>query len=439
MSYPGLALEQAPPVGAPFRFFLTAPLFGLLAALLLFWGGPELVASRWTPGMLALTHLLTLGVLAMVMSGALLQMLPVVAGSPVARPLAVATVVHVLLVTGTLALALGFVLHVPGLLRTALGLLATAVAGLAGAAALSLARAPRRHAAVRGMMLAVAALAVTALLGGWLLAGHGWAGIALGRGAPTDLHAGWGLFGWVGILVVGVAFQVVPMFQMTPEYPAWMSRALPWLLFAGLALWSLQVAWPLAATAVPVAALLLVLGNVAFAVVTLDLQRRRKRRLPDVTLDFWRVAMASLLVTLLLWVAGLAAPAWSADPRAPLLLGAGLTLGFALSAVNGMLYKIVPFLVWFHLQNRLLHAGLLGSGVKVPHMKQVVPDRLGRRQFRAHLLALLLLPAALLWPAPWLYPFALALGVSFALLAGNLWAAGLRYRREARRLAATPA
>ena len=439
MSYPGLALEQAPPVAAPFRFFLSAPLFGLLAVMLLLWGGPELVASRWTPGMLALTHLLTLGVLAMVMSGALLQMLPVVAGSPVARPVVVATVVHGLLVAGTLALALGFVWPAPGLLRVALVLLVVAVVVLVGAAARSLARAPRRHAAVRGMLLAVAALAVTTLLGSWLLAGHGWVGITLPRGALTDLHAGWGLLGWVGILIVGVAFQVVPMFQMTPEYPPSMARALPWLLFAGLLLWLLRVAWPALAVLAPLAVLLLLLGNAAFAIVTLDLQRRRKRRLPDVTLDFWRLAMVCLLATLLLWAAGLAAPAWSADPRAPLLLGAGLTFGFALSAVNGMLYKIVPFLVWFHLQNRLLHAGLLGSGAKVPHMKQVLPDRLGRRQFRAHLVALLLLPAALLWPDPWLYPFALALGVSFALLAANLWSAALLYRREVRRLAAAPA
>ena len=45
MSYPGLALEQAPPVNAPFRFFLTAPLFGLAAVGLLLWSGPELLAA----------------------------------------------------------------------------------------------------------------------------------------------------------------------------------------------------------------------------------------------------------------------------------------------------------------------------------------------------------------------------------------------------------
>jgi hypothetical protein len=415
---------------------MTAPLFGLAAVVLLLWSGPDLLLSRWTPGMLALTHLLTLGVLAMVMFGALLQMLPVVAGAPVARPVIVATVVHTLLVAGTAAMALGFSLPAPGLLQVATLLLSGAVAALVAAAAHSLARAPRRHAAVRGMTLAITALVVAASLGLWLLAGHGWSGVTLQRGVVTDLHAGWALLGWIGILVGGIAFQVVPMFQMTPEYPEWLTRHLNRLVFAALVLWTLALVWPAAAQAGVLAAVVLVLGNAAFAVVTLDLQRQRKRRLPDVTFSFWRLGMACLLMTLLFWIVSRAAPEWISDPRTALLTGAGLIVGFGLSVVNGMLYKIVPFLVWFHLQNHLLHSGRMGTGFKIPHMKQVLPDAVGRRQYRAHLGAVALLPLALLWPDPLVYPFALVLGVSFLLLARNLWTAGLLYRQVVARLAA---
>jgi hypothetical protein len=45
---PGLSFEQAPPISVPFRFFLTAPLFGMAAGLLLLWQGPAALASRWT-------------------------------------------------------------------------------------------------------------------------------------------------------------------------------------------------------------------------------------------------------------------------------------------------------------------------------------------------------------------------------------------------------
>ena len=83
LSTAGLSLEQAPPIGVPFRFFLTAPLFTLAAGLLLAWQGEDLMASRWTPGALTGAHLIALGFLSQVMCGALFQMLPVLAGSRV--------------------------------------------------------------------------------------------------------------------------------------------------------------------------------------------------------------------------------------------------------------------------------------------------------------------------------------------------------------------
>jgi len=76
-----LSFAQAPPFAAPFRFFLTAPLFAMLAGMLLLWTGPGLLASRWTPAALALTHLITVGFLLQVMLGAMIQILPVVAGA----------------------------------------------------------------------------------------------------------------------------------------------------------------------------------------------------------------------------------------------------------------------------------------------------------------------------------------------------------------------
>lgn len=44
---------------------------------------PDWQHHRWSPATLALTHLITLGYLAMIMLGALLQILPVVLGVPV--------------------------------------------------------------------------------------------------------------------------------------------------------------------------------------------------------------------------------------------------------------------------------------------------------------------------------------------------------------------
>ena len=79
----GLALERAPPIAVPFRFFLTAPLFLFAAGGGAVWSGPEALTWRGSPAALAATHFVTLGFMTMVMAGAMLQMLPVLAGAPV--------------------------------------------------------------------------------------------------------------------------------------------------------------------------------------------------------------------------------------------------------------------------------------------------------------------------------------------------------------------
>src|SRR5690606_38013053 len=98
-----LSFTRSPPLSVPLRFFLNAPLFALLAAVLLLWAGPEALQSRWTPYTLALTHLLTLGVLGSAMAGAMMQILPVATGIHVLKPRLTAVVVHALLTAGTVA------------------------------------------------------------------------------------------------------------------------------------------------------------------------------------------------------------------------------------------------------------------------------------------------------------------------------------------------
>jgi hypothetical protein len=426
VSAAGLRLDQAPPFSVPMRFFLTAPLFALLATAVLAWHGPAALASRWTPALLAVTHLFTLGFLAMVMLGALLQLLPVLAGSPVMRPRRVGAVVHVLLILGTLSLSFGFLGAQTMLLRAALVFLGAGFVVFLAAAGASLARANSDNPAVRPMRLALLGLALTAALGiglGLRLSGSS-AGIA--AGAWTDVHLGWGLIGWVGLLIIGVACQVVPMFQLTPAYPARLMRGLPGFVFIVLLAWSLSAVFAarnaLLAGAAGLLSLLLGLGLAGFALATLWLQHKRRRRLADVTLYFWRLAMLSLLACVIM--AMLRAAGFGNGSRIPLLLGAWMIVGFASSAIHGMLYKIVPFLAWLHLHESR------DRRQAVPSLKEILPDARTLPHLGIHALALLLMSAALLDPGPRIfYPAAAALALSYAWLGWNLYSARARYRR----------
>ena len=96
--HPNLSFEQAPPLSVPFRFFLTAPLFGIAAGVLLLLQGEGMLASRWIPATLAATHLMVVGFMLQAMCGALLQFVPVAAGGNIWRPQLVAGLVHPLLI-----------------------------------------------------------------------------------------------------------------------------------------------------------------------------------------------------------------------------------------------------------------------------------------------------------------------------------------------------
>jgi hypothetical protein len=196
-------------------------------------------------------------------------------------------------------------------------------------------------------------------------------------------------------------------------------------MVASLVAWSAFAlgGWETAAT---LASAVLAVGIALFAVMTLYLLTQRRRKIGDPTLGYWRASMASLLASALLWLASLWIPALGPSSPVELLLGILPIFGFAVALINGMLYKIVPFLAWFHLQAQLFQR------VKVPNMKQLLPDALIRRQFWAYLTSLLLLLAATVYPAVFTYPAALALGVTGAWLGVNLSSVWWMYRRTLR-------
>ena len=416
----GLSFEQAPAFSLPLRFFLTAPLF-LLAAAGLLMLAPDALTSRWTPQALALTHALTLGFLAMSMLGALMQMLPVVAGASLPAARLVSWFSHVPLAAGTVALMTGFLTARPAAFAIAILLLGSGFAGFLAAATLSLARAIT-GVTVGGMRLALASLGITALLGlalALLRAGW-WTPPAVE--AARVAHVAFGLLGWVLLLVIGVAYQVVPMFQITPPYPPRLSRWLAATLFALLLFHASTPMLPGVVT--PIVDACLAGGILLFALATLRLQWQRRRKLPDVTLDYWRLGMTSLIACDLVWLVAQFRPAWATSDAYPLLLGVLFIGGFAVSVVSGMLYKIVPFLAWFHLQ-----AQLQARAGSIPTMKDMIAERGARWQFRVHLGACALLVASLFWPRlVWVAGMMLAL--SALLLWSNLLSAVRQFSRH---------
>ncbi len=410
---PALSFEQAPPISVPYRFFLTAPLFGAVAGLILALMGPETFESRWSRGALAMTHLIVVDFMLQTMCGSLLQFVAVVAGANIWRPRLVAAIVHPLITAGAVLLASAFLFGRPELFLLAACVFVAALGFFLAVMAAALLRTPARGMSIHVLRLAVLGLLVAVALGATLAVTLG-LGLNLNPGltlpALINVHVAWGLGGWALMLVIGVSYMVVPMFQLTPGYPVWFTRALPAGLFLVLCVWTLQLIpgmgaeqpWQAGAGLVGVA----LAGS--YAAVTLWLQSRRRRRQTDATFVLWRGAMLSLCAFSASWIAFEALPQLGDHPRAPLWLGVLALSGLFLSVITGMLYKIMPFLNWLHLQQ------LGGTGIVIPNMKQMIPEASMRGQMLLHFAALGLLLAAVPWNV-------LAMPAGLALTASCLW------------------
>ena len=289
MKTAGLQLQYIPPLKIPFRFFVSAPLFGILAAMLLLGSSTGGWPSRWLPEVIAATHLLTLGFMATIMLGALFQVLPVLSGHSIPGQRWLAPVVHLLIAGGTLALGAAFISADHGWKLTAIVLLGGGFSLFIGTLGLRLIRPDGSGDSVFAIRLAALSLLISVTLGIIML------GAYMGLQIPHYLanngiaHLRFALLGWVLLLIMGVSYQIIPMFHVTPDYPRYLRRILPTIIFTALLV--LMVSSNNLLTIGTTSALILAAG--IYALLSLYLFQQRKRRITDYTIHFWKLGLGN--------------------------------------------------------------------------------------------------------------------------------------------------
>jgi hypothetical protein len=391
-----------PPLHVPLRFFATAAVFLVASGVAVAVWGPVVFEQRWSAPALAVTHLLTLGFFTMVMLGALFQVVPVIGGRPIPAATVVATVTHLALTAGTVALAHGLATGSVPTLQLALVALLTALGAFVPAAIVGVTRRSRALVPVR---LAGLAFLGTVALGAVMVTGTAYPELGIAVRERTDLHAAFGFLGWALLLIVGVGYQVVPMFHVTPPVPRFAERVTVPALATGLV--ALALPAPLPTVGVTVVGVF----GAAHCIVMMGLLRRRRRRRPDATVLAWQVGLVAMAAALVLQVLE-ASPLDILRPHRWLPRAEAFTaLLFALTGlatvVVGMLTKIVPFLAFVHLQR---HALVVGRSAPLPLMEDLLAASTARAIVFVHTVAASLSLAAVVAP-----PLSRAAGIGLAL------------------------
>lgn len=383
-----IATAHAPNIFLPLRFVAVA-LLALAAAAAWLVIEPTLITDyHYGPHAVALTHLLLLGFAASVVMGVVYQLAPVALEARLHRErlARVQFCFHVIGVAGMVwmfrkwdvrqvghfgsVFAIGVILFVFNIVRTLL-------------------RVPRWNVVAFGIASAVGWLLVTMLAGLFLACAKCWPWITPFEPlAEMHAHAHLGGLGIFVMLTVAVAYRLVPMFAVSEiqnhRRAVW-SIALLDIGVAGLAATILiRSPWKLAFAFVSIAGLAL------FALELVAILRARKRRTLDWGLRYFLtgagfLAPLSLLAIVLCWP-GLPATRITAQFENAYAIFA--VLGVLAFAMLGMLYKILPFLVWFH-----RYSPEIGRG-RVPTLAEMPSSRLQAIGYALHLPGVLIAAAA---------------------------------------------
>ena len=418
-----------PPFLVPVRFFLTAPFFAVLGACLLFWQPDAITLSRWTPLTLAFVHLITLGVLLMNMTGAVMQVLPVLHGKAFPAINWLPRLLHLILIAGVLGLTAGFTFGLSELLILGGGLLGLSLLLFSCSLLYIIGKPWQAGTSAQGIALATVLLLLTLFSGLWLLQGYLPSGHWISK-EVTQLHLTLGIKGWCLLLIFAVAQQVIPMFHVTPDFPKSFVCIWPWVYFSVLCLYIISTLFNLAEISLILQVLELCLSSFS-ALLILYLIQQRKRKIPDTTRSCWQIGWSSLLLGNMLM---LLQPIW---PEAYLYLwhwwlGVCWLAGFVLTIISGMLLKIMPFLSYLHLQQQ---AGMnMQAMMLVPNMHQLIDQKHSRYCFYlwcSCLVLLLLAPLASILAQL----IALVLAISFIFSAWLLFRCWQNYSNYQQKIA----
>lgn len=406
--YSGLSLDQAPPFEAPLRFFLSAPVFGVLLGVFMVVMDADALLTRHTSESVLMIHALMLGVVTMVMIGALQQMLPVLSGAIYPKALLGAKIIHIGFVAGIASFLYGYYFWQPQILFASAVLLLLSLGTFTFVTLYLLLRVQHANATVWAMRLANGMFIVVVLLGSHMLIAHATGNLGEYHFLIAQFHLVAASIGWVLILTIGVAFQVVPMFWVAEAYLPFCRKFILPLAAGTILLYALDLfVFQMIPGTMFAMLLFIVMGS--FSTSTLLRLKRRKRKVDDIAVKYWTLGMVSLMGCALV-ILFRSFVTLDVDNLVFILFG----FGFILSLITGMLYKIIPFLAWFHLSSKGIW--------EVPTIREMIPKSRLEWQWRFYMAGLVLLLVSPIFSM--ILPLTGSLFIlSFVLLFSNLYKA----------------
>ena len=342
MNWIGISPEQGPKISVPFRFYLLAHInILLLNTLIIFkFNLPSLDLMQHQT--LILFHAFSIGFLLFIIFGSLFQMLPVVVGVVIQHSefLSMALILLFYMILFSFYQYFTF-FDYPGFFVLFLSLM---ILILIFYFIVPLVKKITKDNI--GFLLSLISLLIGLILILFYFINLSVNLIDLDLIYIRRLHAIVMFVGFIQQLIVTVSFQVIPMFYVSEPYP----KYIKYLLNYGYMALSLIIIF----FSHRILLVLYLILNLIYIFFTSKVMLKRTRKLIDTTILFFSLG----ILLLFLFSLALIFEDFTENHLSKLIL---IFVGFILSFIYGMLYKIIPFLCWFHLQstkNRILFDSL---------------------------------------------------------------------------------
>lgn len=382
-------MNVSPANGPPFDvvapFFVAAPL-GLVAggAILAGAGGDTLLAAN-APRLVAVTHALVLGWLTLSIMGALYQLGPAVLGGRIRWPRLLRFQFWLHVVSVAVFVPSFAAWNITWVSAAGVGMVVSfilfLIAAFPAVSAFRPGSLPRAFVSV-ALVFLIATGSVGITYAGTLE--HMWFPVTLGR---LSGHAHLGLLGWLGLVLMGVSYQVVPMFNLVKERAPRFGWAALIITATAAAVGSTVLMSDPSREVRLVVAGAMAAGPMLWAWDMLAMLNARFRRRLDIQGRATYVSLAFLagaVVVGLLAATGADAAPGGEPGRLHLAYGALGIAGWAGVTLIGNSYKVVPFLTWYHRYRQL------AGTQRVPMVADLYDSRVAHAVLAAHALGVVL-------------------------------------------------
>lgn len=416
-----IASSLSPPFSMVSKYFIAAVVSFVVVAGLLVLFSADIHGYHFQPKLLALTHIATLGWVSMIIFGAMYQLVPVV----LEVKLFSATLGEIqfwLYVLGILGLVYGFWGFNVGIHFTASASLVTlAILIFIVNLFFTMTNVTKWNLAGLYLLTALVYLKITALAGLLLAINLGFPFISRIHLDYLKIHAHLGFIGWVVMVIMGVGLKLIPMFGLSHGFSTTPAKVAYILVNIGLL--GTTVEWLMTGPGWLLQCYvgLLAVGIVAFLFQLVEIFRHRMKKNLDIGMKHSAVAFGYFLLSTVTGVFLAFAEIGDERFRQALVLtyGVAVLFGFFSMLIVGQMYKIVPFLVWFH-----TFSDRVGKE-PVPLLKDMFSERLATMQFGLINVGVLVTLAGLLLTRPEVLRAGFVLvflaSVLFAINIGNVF------------------